>query len=418
MISNNVNIEEYKETRKNIIIKKCKEKNYILIEPFIYSKSKDKNIHLKCLNDNYDWFVSYDNFINGNKGCPKCGKQVKPTQQEAKKRILQICEEKNYTLLNKDFIYIGGHKTRLYFKCNIDKYEWNCSYNNFINNYGCTKCGKEKLHNLFKLTQEEAENNVRKKCKEKNYKLIKSFIYINNKTVLYLKCLKDEYEWKIAYFNFINGDYGCPKCSGVAKITQKQAENNVKKRCEENKYELIKSFIYKNEKTRLYIKCNIHNCEWNCSYSKFIHAKHGCPECAKEKRVETMIERYGEIWLKYIPKYNSNSILYLDMISEKLNIPIQHALNGGEMKFKRYFVDGYISDYNICIEWNEYVHYHSKKYINNDIKKKQFIEENYKCHIIYINEKEILNDIYNQINLICDKINEIINNLKINKIIN
>jgi hypothetical protein len=59
----------------------------------------------------------------------------------------------------------------------------------------------------------------------------------------------------------------------------------------------------------------------------------------KKKIFNTMIKRYGEIWLKYAPKYNPNSIIYLDLLSEKLGIPIQHALNSGEKKFIRYWVD-------------------------------------------------------------------------------
>ena len=57
-----------------------------------------------------------------------------------------------------------------------------------------------------------------------------------------------------------------------------------------------------------------------------------------EKATNTMIEKYGEIWFKHIPSYNANSIIYLDMLSEKLNLPIQHALNGGEKKFIKYWV--------------------------------------------------------------------------------
>jgi len=58
---------------------------------------------------------------------------------------------------------------------------------------------------------------------------------------------------------------------------------------------------------------------------------------------------YGEIWKNHIPRYNPNSIMYLDIISNKINLTIQHALNGGEKKFVKYWVDGYIQEYNICL---------------------------------------------------------------------
>ena len=117
-------------------------------------------------------------------------------------------------------------------------------------------------------------------------------------------------------------------------------------------------------------------------------------EKIKQKLINTMIKRYGEVWLKKVPSYNPNSIIYLDILSKKLGLPIQHALNGGEKKFIRYWIDGYIEKHNICIEWDE--HYH--KYIKeNDIFREQFLKENFRCNIIRINEKEFLGDVENQI---------------------
>jgi hypothetical protein len=127
-----------------------------------------------------------------------------------------------------------------------------------------------------------------------------------------------------------------------------------------------------------------------------------------EKAKNTMIERYGELWLKHAPKYNANSIIYLDIISEKLGLPIQHALNGGEKKFIRYWVDGYIEKYNICIEWDEISHNETKQK-ERDLIRENFLKEKHNCHIIRINEKEFLKDIDNQINIVCNKINNIIN---------
>ena len=105
-----------------------------------------------------------------------------------------------------------------------------------------------------------------------------------------------------------------------------------------------------------------------------------------------MIEKYGEIWINYAPKYNVNSIIYLDMISEKLNLPIQHALNGGEKKFIKYWVDGYIEKYNLSIEWDE-KHHNTKRQKERDNVKEEFLKENFNCIMIRINEKEFLIDI-------------------------
>jgi len=121
--------------------------------------------------------------------------------------------------------------------------------------------------------------------------------------------------------------------------------------------------------------------------------KYGIPYyCDYEKAIKTMVERYGEIWLKHTPKYNPNSIIYLDMLAEKLNLPIQHALNGGEKKFVRYWIDGYIEEHNICIEWDE-KHHNSIRQKERDNKKDVYLKENFDCKIIRINEKEFLKNI-------------------------
>jgi hypothetical protein len=130
-------------------------------------------------------------------------------------------------------------------------------------------------------------------------------------------------------------------------------------------------------------------------------------EKIKEKLINTTIGRYGEIWFKRVPSYNSNSIIYLDIISEKLGIKIQHALNGGEKKFIKYWVDGYIPEYNICIEWDEQPHKYNK---NNDIIRENFLKEKFNCYIIRINENEFMLDINNQIDIIVNKIKCLIKN--------
>lgn len=130
-----------------------------------------------------------------------------------------------------------------------------------------------------------------------------------------------------------------------------------------------------------------------------------------EMAQNTMIKRYGEIYTKYTPKYNIYSIMFFDLISEKLSINIQHALNGGEKKFVRFFIDGYIEEYNICIEWDE-KHHDVKNFKEKDMEREMFLKENYNCEIVRINEKEFLKDIENQIENTCNIINDLIQIIK------
>jgi hypothetical protein len=102
-------------------------------------------------------------------------------------------------------------------------------------------------------------------------------------------------------------------------------------------------------------------------------------------------------------------LLFLDILSEKLGLPIQHALNGGEKKFIKYWIDGYIEKYNICIEWDE-KHHNANRQKERDNKKELFLIENFGCKIIRINEKEFFKNIETSINNISGLILELIIN--------
>ncbi|MCK9446133.1 hypothetical protein M0Q50_04485 [bacterium] len=131
------------------------------------------------------------------------------------------------------------------------------------------------------------------------------------------------------------------------------------------------------------------------------------------KIIKTQIEKYGELWKNHIPRYNPKSIIYLDMISEELNIIIKHALNGGEEKFGKYWVDGYIKEHNICIEWDEKEHKNNRQ---NDIMREDYIKNKYKCSFIRIDEIEFLKNIEQSILNIINEINNIIKLLDILKL--
>jgi NADH pyrophosphatase NudC (nudix superfamily)/very-short-patch-repair endonuclease len=315
---------------EELVLKKCKEKNYTLINSFIYIDANTTLLELLCNIDGYKWKTTYNQFINQNKGCKKCGGSLKKTQSEAEELVLNKCKEKNYTLIE-PFIYIDNKKTKLHLKCNIDNHEWNVTFNNFINkNRNCSKCTKK-----YKPTHKEAEELVLKKCKEKNYTLIEPFIYNGAKTVLNFKCNIDNYEWCTSYNNFINNDRGCKKCSGRLKKTQIEAEELVSNKCKEKNYTLIEPFIYINNTTKLHLKCNIDNHEWFPEYNGFINCNKGCPIC-NDSHGESTINR---------------------ILTEK-NIIFKREYKFENCKYKKLLqFDFYLPEYNICIEFDGIQHF-------------------------------------------------------------
>jgi len=179
--------------------------------------------------------------------------RIRLIQELAEFNINKRCKEMNYILI-KPFIY-ENNKIKLFLKCKKDNYEWIVNYNRFINNKsGCPMCGGNP-----KITQEIANEIVLKKCKEKNYTLVKSFLYTNNKTRLTLRCNNDSYEWNVSYSNFISNNRGCPKCSNIIKITQAEADLKINEICKKKNYELVEPFILKNSFSKIHLRCNIDN---------------------------------------------------------------------------------------------------------------------------------------------------------------
>jgi hypothetical protein len=277
---------------------------------------------------------------------------------------------------------------KVHVKCDVCNNEKMLSYQNYNTNiksgnyYACSpKCSqnKKKQTNLTKYGTEFVSQN-----KEIQEKVIKRMI---EKYGVKHFSKTNIFKEKVRKTNLIK--YGTEFASQNKEIQEKTKQTNLERYGVESTLQ-NKEIRAKINKTIL-DRYGVENITMNKKYS--------------ERATNTMIERYGEIWLKHCPTYNANSIIYLDRLSEKLNLSIQHAFNGGEKKFVRYWVDGYIEKYNICLEWDERQHKYKKE---SDVKREFFLKENFNCQIIRINQKEFLKDVDNQINLVCNKINNLI----------
>ena len=223
----------------------------------------------------------------------------------------------------------------------------------------------------------------------------------------------DEIKKKVKQSNLMK--FGVEYCSQSPEIQTKTCHTNMERYGCNNplQNDVIKEKIKKTNLEKYGFENPSQNQEVKNKRKNTFIVRYGFehPSLVKEftdKAYNSIISKYGEIWAKHIPRYNPNSIIYLNIISERIKLPIQHALNGGEKKFIKYWMDGYIKEHNICIEWDE-KHHKNTKSIINDTKKDVFLKENFNCHIIRINEKEFLLDVENQIEIICNKINNIIN---------
>lgn len=98
-------------------------------------------------------------------------------------------------------------------------------------------------------------------------------------------------------------------------------------------------------------------------------------------------EKYG---LEWQVNFNPKGCEYMDKLNEEYGFNFQHALNGGEVQFKQFYVDGYDKERNIVFEYDEYRHY--KDYRKNiltdrDIERMYIIHEETGCRFLRYNEK-------------------------------
>lgn len=93
-------------------------------------------LNLECLKDNYNWTASISNISNGT-GCPKCYGNIKPTEQEALQKCVDICKEMDYDVVGFVDGYTSTHKTRFEYICKTHGKQ-GVSYSAFVN--GGTRC--------------------------------------------------------------------------------------------------------------------------------------------------------------------------------------------------------------------------------------------------------------------------------------
>lgn len=191
---------------------KCMSKKYILLESFIYINNKTL-LHLKCSEDGHDWWIRYDNFITGNKGCPCCNERNKfLTHKEAYENVGEKCVLLGHTI-HKETPYIG-QDTIFELKCNECKTIWPTSYVNYIGNTGgCNVCGNKRAGDQKRRSQEDVNIKVQEQCATYDYMLVNETPYIGaHKTIYIIRCNKDKCEWPVTYSNFINKGSCCPQC--------------------------------------------------------------------------------------------------------------------------------------------------------------------------------------------------------------
>jgi very-short-patch-repair endonuclease len=298
--------------------------------------------------------------------CPICEKEIFNKQQEEK--INKIFNNE-YSLLSK---YIKSSKKVLvrHNKCNNEYY---ITPDNIFQNRKCPFCSKKKPQRdteWFKNKIIELYNT--------EYTLLSEYNNTNEKVLMrHNKCNNEYYTTPN---NFIHGSR-CPFC--MAKTFKKKTTEEIK---EEIKLRYKDNFIlmsdYKNNKTKIKIKCTRCNKIIEVMPTDFFKKNGYKCMCERESKPEKYIEKIlVENNINFIKEYKFNDC------KDKKPLPF----------------DFYLEDYNILIEYDGEQHFNpiygseklNKTKLHDNIKSKYCLNNN--IELIRINYRENLSNKLNEI---------------------
>lgn len=321
-----------------------------------------------------------------------------------------------------------GSSVKINVKCDICGKTKKIKYQSYLKNiskypiYCCnTSCAKIKEYQTKKEIYGDNYEEIRiKKMKSTNYKKYgnenSSQIFRNEKNQdVFINELKDIYKddsFDYSKINYINnytnveiicekhGSFnqrpnelligrGCSKCNKERERV-KYLEKYIKKsnKVHNNKYDY--SLVdYKGCEEKVKIICPIHGIFYQ---SMSLHSNNrGCPDCANISRRLKLLKRIAENienGYQISPSFNKKACEVFDNISEKENINIQHAMNGGEYYISSlgYWLDGYDVENNIAYEYDEKEHFINGKLKSKDIKRQKEITKLLNCKFIRIED--------------------------------
>jgi very-short-patch-repair endonuclease len=249
-------------------------------------------------------------------------------------------------------IYSNSH-VDLSVMCSVHG-EFEQTPSNHLSGKGCSKCAK----NIF---GEDTFVDRAREIHGDRYDYSKS-VYVNTKTKLEVNCT-------------IHGSFlqtptlhlqgcGCPKCNGSPKINNDIFIERVRKvHGDKYDYSLVD---YKNAHTKVKILCSDHG-EFEQTPNNHYRGK-GCFVCGKETFGIGINER--DHFIPYIKALLPNTKI-------ETQYPIPHETGN-------YFVDAYLPQENIVIEYDELFHHKQK---SSDKQRQSYIESKLNCEFIRVDDK-------------------------------
>lgn len=253
---------------------------------------------------------------------------------------------------------------------------------------GCPYCGNLKKGS----TKKDSKETFIKKSQlihgdKYNYGKVN---YINSKTLVEIICSKHG-SFQQRPNDHLNG-CGCPKCGYESYSNSERDWISKVQKFHNNKYDYSK-VQYINYETPVTIICPIHG---EFQQSPHNHTRYGCPICNSSKGEKFIVNYLNENKIKFISQYK---------------IQIDSNINSSGIAY----IDFYIPEYNLFIEYNGIQHYIPIEYFGGKITlDKQIKRDNYVRNYCKENNINLLEIPYTEENLtliLKNKINEFRNTI-------
>lgn len=193
--------------------------------------------------------------------------------------------------------WVDGYRntqSRAIMKCKHDGYQWRPTVDHLVHaKSGCPMCSGR-----IATTEENAIEKINSikdtsfVCWVDGYKSLSSRVIV--------KCDKDQYEWEANASNIINGVSDCLKCKGREKLTENERIQQL------NSLGWL-TFVgwvgkFRSTKSRVIVRCNKCENEWDADINNIIRRNSKCPKCAK-RGFNSEIDCYAYLYLSDCGKY-------------------------------------------------------------------------------------------------------------------
>lgn len=247
------------------------------ITPLARYVNNTVKLPFRCNIDNFEWESLPTQTLKC--GCKVCNGAWKTTETFKKE-----ASEKN----NKVEVlgeYRGAYE-KILCRCLICGEEYYTTPTTILQGSGHNKCSMIANGLRHRRTHEEFCDLIYDKFGDE-FTILDKYTKAANKILVRHTC---GYEWEVIADALLSGHSGCPKCSGVYKMTNDEYMEKLK----DKNPTIISLEEFKGMEKKILHKCMVCNYEWKVIPASLVNAQRGCPMC--KGGTNTVIVGINDMW--------------------------------------------------------------------------------------------------------------------------